>query len=444
MNLALGVVLVLGVMILVHEFGHFIAAKLCGVRVERFSIGFPPRLWGVHYKGTDYCIGAVPLGGYVRMAGQDLSDADRGDSPAPSGKQDELMSKPRWQRAIIVFAGPAVNLLLPVVLLLGFYLVKGSPYSPDLEQPVQVVALRTPLAGETNPLEVGDRVISINGVDVPTWEKALTVLGEVSPGDTVRLQIERVGARRTVSTVVPDAERAGQLLGYPPVAPVLSEIQSKRPAYRAGLKVGDQVVAVNGGRIVDSTQFVDAVKGSGGKPLEITVLRKGQQVTAQAVPQEGRNDLGEVVWQLGVAVGGRTAYRRVGLFEAGNMAVAATVEGIGGVAHVMGKLFSGRTSVRQLQGVLGIARMSGRAVEEGPSAVINLMVLISVNLGILNLLPIPILDGGHILLLAIEGGLRRDLSLGFKERFVQVGFVFLLLLFGFVMYNDVVRILPVR
>ena len=434
MNFVLGIVLVLGVMILVHEVGHFLAARMFGVRVDVFSIGFGPRLFGWKHGATDYRVSALPLGGYVKMAGQELSE-DR------SGAQDELLGKPRWQRALIAFAGPAVNLLLPVFLLAGFYFFKGAPYPAYLDQPVQVVSLPS-AAGQASALEVGDQVVEINSVVNPTWEKALGLLNEATRGSAVHLVVENQGVRRPVEVTVEDPAQADRFLGHRPISAVIEEVMAGKPADRAGLRADDQVVAVNGQRIATWSQFTDRVKGSEGRRLLLKVRRNGQEVSLEVDPQKDLNDQGETAWMIGVLPRVPTAYRPVGVGEAGRDAVLVTASGIDQVLGVVGKLFTGRVSVKQLQGVVGIARESGQAVRKGWTKVIEMMVLISVNLGILNLLPIPILDGGHILLLAIEGTMRRDLSLAFKERFVQVGFVFLLVLFGFVMYNDVVRILP--
>jgi regulator of sigma E protease len=199
--------------------------------------------------------------------------------------------------------------------------------------------------------------------------------------------------------------------------------------------------AVDGQPIQWWGQFTERVRGSAGKPLSLEVERKGQPIHVVVTPQPNNNDRGETVYQIGVQVHEDSAYRRVAFLEGVRFAGLKTFETIDDTLGVVGKLFSGRVSVRQLQSVVGISRAAGQAVHKGAQAVISLMVLISVNLGILNLLPIPILDGGNILLLAIEGGLRRDLSMAFKERFVQVGLVFLLVLFAIVMYNDLARLL---
>src|SRR5580704_5135324 len=170
--LIVGVGLVLGVMVLIHEWGHFVAARLCGVRVDVFSIGFGPRLFGWKKGPTDYRVSALPLGGYVRMAGQDLSEVDAGEKP-PTGAPDELMSKPRWQRALISFAGPAVNLIFPVFLLTGLFTMVGVPYPAYLDAPVHVTGLPGNPDAAPGPLKAGDTVLSINGTATPNWEQAL-------------------------------------------------------------------------------------------------------------------------------------------------------------------------------------------------------------------------------------------------------------------------------
>ena len=435
MDVLLGVVLVLGIMILVHEWGHFMMARLFGVRVDVFSIGFGPRLFGWKRGATDYRVSLLPLGGYVRMAGQDFGEER-------TGAPDELVSKRRWQRALIAFGGPAVNLLLPIVLLAGFFILVGVPYSTYLDRPVQVTALPTENSSEPSPLRVGDRILSLNDLKNPTWEKALSALSQAAPGSIVHLEVENNGVRRSVEAQIKDTEQVQRLFGYPPVPPVIDEVLAGMPAYRAGLRPDDKVVAMNGHPVETWAQFVDGVKHSNGQQLRLEIERKGKVIEADVTPQQGVNDRGEKVWQVGIQVREDVSYRKVGAGDGSKYALVATGSGVEQILAVVGKLVSGRVSVKQLQGVVGIARESGQAVRKGPFSVVSLMALISLNLGILNLLPIPILDGGHILLLAIEGSIRRDLSMAFKERFVQVGFVFLLVLFGIVMYNDVVRMLP--
>ena len=442
MSWILGVVLVLGVMILVHEWGHFAMARLFKVRVDVFSIGFGPRLFGWKRGATDYRLSALPLGGYVRMAGQDLAEMDSGDKP-PTGAPDELMSKPRWQRALISFAGPLVNLIFPILLLTGFFAIKGRPYLAYLDAPLQVVALSEKATPEVTPFRVGDRILSIQGIQNPTWEQAERVLSEAAPGSRVSAEVEGKDGRRTVQVAIPakDSEQLNQILGYAPITPLVDEVSTGYPADRAGVEVGDRIVAVNGQPIELWGQFVDKVRASGGSPVALTVERGGQKKQITVTPQKEPVPRGDFLYVIGVSMREDFRYKRMPFSEAVSVATNTTGDTIAGTLGVVGKLISGKVSIKQLQGPVGISSEAGKAVKRGSVSVIQLMVLISVNLGILNLLPIPILDGGNILLLAIEGGLRRDLSMAFKERFVQVGLVFLLVLFAIVMYNDLARLL---
>ena len=445
MDLLLGVTLVLGVMILVHEWGHFIAARLCGVRVDVFSIGFGPRLFGWKRGATDYRVSLVPLGGYVRMAGQDPTEVDSSNQ-VPTGAPDELMSKPRWQRALISFAGPAVNLIFPILLLVCYFVAIGVPYPSWEDLPVQVTLLPKDSPAAAVGLQPGDRVVAINGERVSNWEQADKVLSKVVPNSKLSIEVENATGHRTIDVPVQakDAERPDRLLGFAPVKPVIDDVALGMPAKRAGLREGDVVRTVDGQPIEWWGEFTERVRGSNGKPVALDIERHGQTIHTVVTPEAAAGEHGETVYQIGVLVHYDATYRRVPFPEAVRHAGAQTFETISETVGVVGRLVSGRVSVKQLQSVVGISRAAGQAVHKGTQAVISLMVLISVNLGILNLLPIPILDGGSILLLAIEGSLRRDLSMAFKERFVQVGLVFLLVLFAYVMYNDVVRLLPIH
>ena len=460
MDLLLGVALVLGVMILVHEWGHFIAARLFGVRVDVFSIGFGPRLFGWKRGATDYRVSALPLGGYVRMAGQDPSEIDSARSTAIPGKErneqqplatgtgapDELMNKPRWQRAIISFCGPLVNLIFPILLLTVYFVTIGIPYPAYQDKPLQVTALPANSPAAAAGLHVGDKVVALDGEKNPDWEQAEKVITRLAPNSKLSMEVEETGARRSISVPVDqkDLDQPERLLGFAPILPVLEDVAPGYPAQRAGLKENDVISAVDGQKIQWWGEFTERIRGSNGKPVALDVERKGQQLHLVVTPQSATSERGETVYQIGVQVHDDTAYKRVTFSEGARYAGLVTVEKIKETAGIVGKLFSGRVSLKQLQGPVGISRAAGQAARKGPLAIISLMVLISVNLGILNLLPIPILDGGHILLLGIEGLLRRDMSLAFKERFVQVGLVFLLVVFAIVMYNDVVRLLPIH
>jgi len=433
-----GIGLVLGVMVLIHEWGHFIVARMCGVRVDVFSIGFGPRLFGWKKGPTDYRVSALPLGGYVRMAGQDLSEVDSGDKP-PTGAPDELMSKPRWQRALISFAGPAVNLVFPIFLLTGLFTMVGVPYPSYLNEAVHVTGLPPNSDSAPSPLKPGDTVLSINGIATPNWEQAFLALKQVGPGATVKMEVEDSGTRQTIEVPIKDKSDPSRIFGYVPIRPIIDQVAQGAPADRAGLQEGDVITAVNGNHIGYWEQFQQLTRSSNGQPMALDLLRKGVPVHLVVTPEKGAAGTGENVYQIGIGPRDETAYKHVSFSESVKIAGAETIDTITQTVDVVGKLFSGRVSIKQLQGPVGISHMAGQAVRKGPPYVVTLMVVISINLGILNLLPIPILDGGNILLLAIEGIMRRDLSLSFKERFVQVGLVFLLVIFAIVMYNDILR-----
>jgi len=444
MNIIIGMILALGVIILVHEWGHFIAARFFGVRVDVFSVGFGPRLFGIKRGDTDWRISALPLGGYVRMAGQDIAEIDSGDSK-PTGAPDELMSKKRWQRAIISFAGPAVNLIFPILLLTGYYVISGQPHAAYLDKTAVITDRAENSTASKAGLQPGDKIVSINGTKVTTWEETQKALytGATAADKPAKIEVETNGTTRLLELNLKQ-DPYDHPLGYLPVAPVIGQIVPGKPASHAGLKTGDIVRSVDGRKIAYWDQFVDLVRGSGGQTLQLAIERKGQSVALSVTPQRGAADPSEKNYQIGIAPEVNLAYRHVGPVEAIQSATLQTGGIITETFGVLSKLFSGRVSVKELQSVVGISRAAGEAVSMGSFAIISFMALISVNLGILNLLPIPILDGGHILLLSLEGLRRRDFSLAFKERFIQVGLVFLLVLFAYVMYNDVVRQLPIH
>jgi regulator of sigma E protease len=426
------VTIVLGIMIFVHEWGHFAAAKLCGVRVDVFSLGFGPRLFGVKRGDTDYRLSALPFGGYVRMAG---------DNPLEerTGAGYEFLSRPRWQRAIIAIAGPLMNFLLALVILWGIFWRLGIPSPVYEHQAADIVAV--PQTMPATGTQAGDRITAVNGVPTPTWKKVYSEVEKAKPGSFVTLTVQRNNAPQSITLTVPEHLTSfDNLLGFALLPPVIAEVDGGTPADRAGLKPGDTIIAMNGKPVVTWQQLVDGVHSSGGHSIQFQIRRNGsEQLTLEITPMQGTDLDGQPVWQVGVLPNTDVDYERQSFVEASKDAAASTVSGIRQIGQVLIGLFSGKVSIRQLAGPVGIARISGEAAKRGLPTLLEFMAVISLNLGLLNLLPIPILDGGHILLLAIEGILRRDLSLAVKERFVQVGLVFLLGIFAFVMYSDILK-----
>src|SRR6267142_1371464 len=360
----------------------FIVVRLFDVRVDVFSIGFGPRLFGFKWGATDWRISAIPLGGYVRMAGQDISEIDSGEQ-LPTGAPDELMSKPRWQRALISVAGPAINLIFPLVLLTGYFLVKGDPYPKYNDQPLVILSLQADSPLSKQGVTPGDRIVSLNGIPNPTWGTGESEFSKKPEPRDIQITLDHQGAVRSLTVSTSGMKDPEHLFGYPPNTPLVGYLDKSKPASIAGIRRDDIIETKNGQRLNNWQEMVTAIQKNGGNPAQVTVRRGSKILTFTLTPILDKNEKGEPAWVIGI-----------------------------------------------------------RAGQEGTFAVITLMAALSLNLGILNLMPIPILDGGNILLLALEGIRRRDFSLTFKERFIQVGLVFLLVLFAYVMYNDVVRLLP--
>ncbi len=434
-----GIVVVLGVMVLVHEFGHFLVAKLFGVRVDVFSVGFGPRLYGVRRGDTDYRLSALPVGGYVKMAGDNPTEERTGDAA-------EFLSKPRWQRFLVVIAGPTMNILTTLILFTWLFTM-ATARPTYFDKPVENVGVPKDSPAEKAGLHPGDRVTEIDGVKTPDWERAETAVLTATPGNDISVNVKREGE------FLPLTMRVGRmaqpcdpysLIGYPPDASwAIDDVTPGGPAERSGIHPGDQVVSVNGKTMSSWCEFADTIQKSEGHPLQVDVRRGDQILHLQVHPAATRPN-SPSRWQLGVS-------HRVGLTSA-SLPVAEAARRSGWftlrltqqLLSLVGDLFRGRASLKEVTGPIGIMRESGRAAQRSFRDVIYIMAFVGLNLGILNLLPIPILDGGHILMLAIEGLLRRDLSVKIKERFVQVGMVFLLVVFAIVMYNDVLRLIPGR
>ena len=430
---ALVVVVVLGVMIFLHELGHFMAAKAFGVRVLVFSLGFGKSLLHITSGETDYRISALPFGGYVKMAGDDPSDVRQGD-------RGEFLSQPRWRRFVIVVMGPAMNVLLAVALLTGLYRFHFQrPAYLDQAARVGDVEPGSP-AAQAN-IHAGDMILRFGAQENPKWEdidyKILTTVNEA-----IALELERHGeiVNTAITPVAKGPNRVGYA-GWDPVAPgILDWVEPGLPASKAGLKVGDEIVGIDGHKAYYFPSFAYAIQTGNGKPITFDVIRAGKEFQFTVQPTYAEM-MGEKRWWVGF----RFRNGMVVLQLPWGKALAASLDDNArnclATFDVLGKILTRRMSARSLSGPIGIAQLSGEAYRAGLPELLLLVSFISLQLGIFNLLPIPVLDGGVILLLLVEGLLRRDLSLEIKERFVQVGIVFLLLLAAFCMYNDLVKTL---
>jgi regulator of sigma E protease len=433
--MAVSVSVVLGIMVLVHEWGHFIVAKSFGVRVQIFSIGFGTRLWGFKRGDTDYRISALPLGGYVKMAGDNPLEDRKGDP-------DEFLSKPRWQRVLIALAGPAMNIVLSVLLIAGIYM-RGSKQPAYLDKPMVLAGVLSDSTAQKAGLAAGDKIIKINSKSNPTWDEARLELLSVLPGHSLSMLVDRNGQQ--ISLSVPSGQTMEDVYGFPSDRLLIGSVTAGMPAERSGLKEGDEILKVDGKDLVSLVEFPKLVQDSQGRPLNLDVLRGDRTLQLEVRPQQVGSRNGVSRWQIGIGIrGGDLVERRLPFGAAMADSVSTNIMMARQVAYVVVGLFRGQVSLNQLEGPLGIAKASGEAAKEGMAELFSLMAMIGVNLAVLNLLPIPPLDGGHILMLFIEGTIRRDLSVRVKERFVTVSMVFLLLVFAVVMYNDVLRLIPHR
>jgi regulator of sigma E protease len=435
---------VLGVLVFVHELGHFIVARWHGVRVLVFSLGFGPKLLRYTKGDTEYCISAIPLGGYVKMAGEmggDGTPSTGADGQAPGfgvaleGKPDEFMSKTKWQRFQIYLAGPIMNMLLALVVM-TFVLYQGATEPLYLQKPAVVGSVAPKSAAERVGITSGDVIIKVGDKNIDTWEQLdMAVLPRA--GRELEVVVRRDGRDQSLR-ITPDSQtkyEIGDLGVIPEFHPQADAVIPGDPADKAGLKFGDVILSVDGTR-VNRDDLMKRIAASPGKPLTVKVQRGDQQIDLHMTP----NKVGQV-GRVGVTLLAFESRKINPTFvQAMQLSVKRNLEWSTLIFQTFAGLFKGDTSPKQLMGPVGIAQLSGSAAQMGLVPLFNLMAMISLNLGILNLLPIPMLDGGHIFIMALEGAARRDFSLRMKEKLLMAGFVAIMALMVTVLYNDLTRV----
>jgi len=424
-------IFVLGILVFVHEFGHYAMAKLFKVRVEVFSLGFGKRLIGFRRGDTDYRISLLPLGGYVKMAGENPMEARTGDP-------GEFMSHPRWQRFLIAIAGPVMNILLAFLVLAGLYKFHHE-YAAFSKAPVDVVFITPGSPAEKAGLHVGDRIIKVQNTDNPTWEQFLIRIS-INPDQPVPLKVLR-GDQTVDLTVVPEAsgkEREGEVGVLPPE--VVGTIEPGLPADKAHIQLGDALVAVNGKPIHTVEDLLGVLQEAKDNPVQLTVLRDRKELSL-SLPAElvGSPGTTEKKYRIGVGV---EAVEKLPFRVSVKTAYEECRSNSLLIFELLGKLLQYKNSIKQMSGPIGIFRYSGMAARAGIPTYLKFMALISLNLAIFNLLPIPILDGGLMLMLLVESVMRRDIKQEVKERVYQAAFVFLVLFAAVVIFNDVAKTLP--
>lgn len=436
----LAFIFILGSAVVLHEFGHFIVAKLFGIRVETFSVGFGPRLFGRRWGTTDYRVSAIPLGGYVKLGG-DESNAPLEGASAPDIPAAEMFNlRPRWQRVLVALAGPVMNILTALAIPFAAAMLYGVPATP-----APVVYYIQPNGAAANAgLQPNDKIVSFNGTQNPSWD-TINEDALLSPGHALPLIVDRKGQQLPLTIVpttrVENGESAGSLdflPDYGGLPVVVGDVGPGTPAAEAGLQEGDRLTSVGNESVKSSAQVIEYIRNHDKQAIPITVLRNGQ--TVQLTTGERRLEGS----RLGFGVKEQFPVERAGLASAAGYAWDTNLQILRLTGKALGQVFTGKRSVRNtLSGPIGIYQAAQKSVERlGWDGVFGMMGFLSLNLGIFNLLPIPVLDGGAIFLLLIEGLLALiglSISAAVRDRIQQVGFVMVLLLMVFVITNDVIK-----
>ncbi len=434
--------IVLGIMVLVHELGHFIVGKLCGVRVETFSIGFGTRLFGFQHGGTDYRISLLPLGGYVKFAGEYGAEAD---ATAP----DDLNAQPRWQRVLIALAGPFANFLLAFFLL---FLVAHYHHEVDqyLTGPAVVDYVPQNTMAAADGLTAGDTITRFNKVNHPTWEQIIDEsalnLNRALPIEFTHNGQTVTGSIKITADPVTDFSEdnlmaAGLIPRMDPGPITVLSVSANTPADRAGLKSNDQLVRINNLTPHSVYALLAYLKDSKGEPASLGIVRNGQPLTLTAIPEKMESPGAETQYRLGFTYRPPTAaVQQLPIGAALVQSYQDNRKGSKLILRVLHGLFTRHVSVKQMSGPVGIAQQIDIATQMGIWPLIELMSVISLNLGIFNLLPVPPLDGGMIFFLVIESIMRRDVNQQVKELIYQVAFVCIILFAFFVLFNDITKL----
>lgn len=437
----LAAVIVLGVLIFVHELGHFLVAKRSGVGVLKFSLGFGPKLVGIKRGETEYLLSVLPLGGYVKMIGEDPGD----ESTQAIDPQRSFSRRSVGTRSLIILAGPVSNLLLPVLIFWGVFTFVGQPYFlPVVGTPEKGSA--TAQAG----LLAGDRVEALDGSRIERWDQVDAALLS-SSGRTLTLTVIRDGRTFDVR-VEPRVVKTRDLFGqevevwdlglHPLVSTRIGQVLPGHVAQQAGLRSGDRIVALDGMPVGEWEQLAKGIHGSPGKAVRLTVEREGQRyelaVTPRPTRQQGAAGT-EEIGLIGIGPAPESQYRRLSPVAAFAAGVKKTVDLSVLIVQGFVKLIQAKISPKTIGGPILIAQMAGEVVQRGPVELLSFTALLSINLAILNLLPIPVLDGGHLLFSLIEWLRGKPVSLRRREIAQQVGMVLLVGLMIFALSNDISR-----
>ena len=438
-------ILILGPAVILHEFGHFIVAKLLKIRVETFSVGFGPRLFGKRWGTTDYRVSLVPLGGYVKLGGDESNAAIEGEGESDIPAPERFDLRPRWQKFLVMVAGPTMNILTALAIVFAGALKNGVPASP-----VPVVD-RVAEGGlsERAGLKPGDRIISFNGVENPSWQR-IKDDASLRPEQPLPAVVERNGQQVALMITPRKEVEEGESIGtldfrpdYGALPVIVDGVLPDSPAAKAGLQENDRILTINGEPVGDETDVRNVVRAHKSESLRIQIMRNGQQQELTTGTERLDGD------KIGVNAAVDLPQVPVGLAGAASYAVQRNVAILRMTGEAFGQIFRGQRSAREsLAGPIGIARQSSHVIKQfGLAGLFSMLGFLSLNLGIVNLLPIPVLDGGAIFLLLVEavlGWIGWRMSMRLRERIQLIGFVVLFLLMSFVITNDLLKEVSLR
>ncbi len=427
--------IVLGILVFIHELGHFLAARHVGVRVEAFSVGFPPTLWGKKYGDTEYRISWIPVGGYVKLFGQNVDDEDP-DDPT------NYASKTIFQRFYILTAGPMMNLLFASIFMpLVFWIGMDTP--AYLDDSPRIKDVQAGSYSQQLGIQAKDEIIAVNGTFVKNWQELHNAMGQISPAETMIFDIDRGGNSIYIEGSAIEMHRSGSMGWSPYLIPVVGGFSTHSPAERSGIKVGDKINRINGLVIRDWSDISPTVQKlmrkeikSPSSNLIVEIVREAEVELVEVTPFFEPNSQ---KWLLGMSMSKK--FRSHSIAESFSLGISRLWFITKATFSFLGQMFQGEGSMNDLGGPVKIGMVIGDAVRSGISDLFFLMAFISLQLGIFNLLPIPALDGGHILMLLLEKINGKPLSTTIRERTQMIGFSVLMFLMIFVTFNDLVSLM---
>lgn len=441
----------IGILVFIHELGHFLAAKMSGMRADVFAIGFGKRLFGYNKKtgftfgnlpkdfdgegNTDYRLSLLPLGGYVKIAGMVDESFDTefaNQDPQPY----EFRSKNFWQKTFVISAGVIMNLLLAIFIFWGANFFKGKPVTLT----TTVGYVRTDSPADSIGFMKGDIIQTVNGVSVENWDDIRNEIYINTIGEDLSVKVLRGGAEKNIFVsrkMIPDIEKQGELIIPEGYKPYVAEVMKDSPAEKAGLLAGDIILALNGQQLGNSSEFIEIVSQKAGVELNAEIMRGTETLNIEVTPgSDGK---------IGIAINdifeGKSEYKTFGFFESFYVAGVDLINLTKVTFSVAGKVIGGQVEFgKAFGGPVRIAQLATKSADVGIESFLFFLAVLSLSLAIINILPFPVLDGGHLLMIIIETIARREIPVKVKVAINNTGFVLLLLLMAFILYNDILSL----